>query len=55
MKEHLYGCVSFMCGIGFGTRGFHRARAMLAGHEARFGEPLGIDIDARACNGEVSR
>lgn len=45
----VYGCVSFMSGIGFGTRGFHRARAMLVGHEARFGVPLGIDLDARAC------
>jgi site-specific DNA-cytosine methylase len=49
MIEHVYHCVSFMSGIGFGTKGAHRAEAILSNHRARFGVPLGIDFDRGAC------
>lgn len=46
---HTLNALCFMSGIGLGTRGLHEARVQLGDHEARFGVPLGIDIDARAC------
>ena len=46
---HTLNALCFMSGIGLGTRGLHEARVQLGDHEARFGVPLGIDIDERAC------